>query len=103
MSDTSCWTCTYQQTSGLTLLGFCRWFVEKMNQGAKPIPPEIVDKGCALYQRKQSHPLTPHYHTCRACDGYHRWECRNDRCGWSILLDCTARPNLEATKTRRPT
>jgi hypothetical protein len=48
----------------------------KLNQGAKPVPPEIVDRGCAFYERAKRAPMVPHYHHCRAASERHRWECR---------------------------
>lgn len=99
----SCWDCTYHQTGGSNLLGFCRWFVVKQNQGAKAIPPEIVDKGCALHERAGSHPLVPHFHNCKVCPDRHRWECRNNRCVWNVVVDCgvALQPDFDVTKTNR--
>jgi hypothetical protein len=74
----------------MSLLGFCRWFAIALKQGAKEIPPEVVDKGCRFYERRPSYPLTPHYHTCRACTERHRWECKDTRCVWTVLFDCSA-------------
>ena len=52
-----CWLCVYQQKGGITLLGFCLYFLH-LNQKKKEIPPEIVDKGCRYYFYKEnSHPL----------------------------------------------
>lgn len=97
----SCWTCSFQQIGGGNLLGFCTWFVKNRNEGAKPIPNTVVDDGCQHYEKKKSHPQTPHFHTCRICPERHRWECTNTRCVWSLLLDCTSA--IAAPETRRPT
>lgn len=97
MSDSpSCWTCVHQQTGAANLLGNCLWFVKNRNEGAKPIPPSVVDKGCDYYEKEPSHPVTPHFHTCRGCADRHRWECNNKRCVWSLILDCSKKGTASA-------
>lgn len=37
-----------------------------------------------------SHPLVPHFHVCDVCEDYHRWECADRACVWSLRLCCLA-------------
>jgi hypothetical protein len=95
----SCFDCAYHQASGSTLLGFCRWFTVHQNKGAKPVPPEIADKGCAFFMPKRA-PIGKHYHHCSSCDERHRWTCEKKNCRFAVILPC---PNSAAPITRRPT
>ena len=50
----NCWTCDYQKIGGfLTFLGLCRWFT-KRGQPEKPIPAEVVDRGCKFWAVRQA-------------------------------------------------
>jgi len=49
----SCWNCFYHDVDNETFFGRCNYFKTK-GLPAKEVPPEIVDKGCKLYQPKQS-------------------------------------------------
>ena len=57
----NCWNCKFQKLGGDTFLGYCLYF-ELKGEPKKPIPPEIVDKGCKFYIEKETkknkeHPL----------------------------------------------
>jgi len=51
----SCWTCADQRLGGTTFLGNCAWFTRR-GEPPKPIPPDIVDRGCAHWRRRTPGP-----------------------------------------------
>lgn len=54
MEDKSCWTCRHQNiNSQLTLIGNCMYPAKNNPERNKPVPPEIVDKGCRNWQEKE--------------------------------------------------
>ena len=51
MNNKTCFTCIYQKVTKKDRIGKCTYF-EKLGKKPKPIPIEIVDKGCKLYKDK---------------------------------------------------
>ena len=49
----SCWTCNHQQIGGTTFLGLCKYPAANNPDRNKPIPSNIVDKGCPKWELKQ--------------------------------------------------
>lgn len=57
----SCWDCAFQDlraAQDTTFLGMCTWFPLHGKGPAKPIPSDVVDKGCKFFQRRQYEPET---------------------------------------------
>ena len=53
MTDTSCWTCSFQKNWGPdTFLGNCTCPAANNPTGLKPIPPHIVDRGCSKWKQR---------------------------------------------------
>ena len=49
----SCWDCKFQNINKQdTLLGYCDWFFDFKLEDPKPIPSDVVDKGCEKFQSK---------------------------------------------------
>ena len=49
----SCWKCKFQDINKQdTLLGYSKWFFDFKLEDPKPIPPDVVDKGCSKFQAK---------------------------------------------------
>ena len=49
----SCWDCKFQDINKQdTLLGYCDWFFYFKLEDPKPIPPDVVEKGCEKFQSK---------------------------------------------------
>ena len=49
----SCWDCKFQDINKQdTLLGYCNWFFDFKLEDTKPIPPNVVDKGCEKFQSR---------------------------------------------------
>ena len=49
----SCWECKFQNINKQdTLLGYCNWFFDFKLEDPKPIPSDVVDKGCDKFQSK---------------------------------------------------
>ena len=49
----SCWDCKFQDINKQdTLIGYCEWFFYFKLEDPKPIPPDVVDKGCDKFKSK---------------------------------------------------
>ena len=49
----SCWTCNHQQIGGSSFLGLCKFPAPNNPDRNKPIPPHVVDNGCAKWALKK--------------------------------------------------
>ena len=52
VNEKSCWNCKFHNLGNDTLLGKCKWFVKNGKGEEKPIPSNVVDKGCKQFVRK---------------------------------------------------
>ena len=52
-NDRSCWQCRYQNYTDSTFLGTCTWFKDNGKGENKEIPPDVVDKGCKLWELRE--------------------------------------------------
>ncbi len=48
----ACWDCEYRRDFGNSFLGICTWFELNEKGQNKEIPPNLVDKGCKHFKRK---------------------------------------------------
>ena len=47
----ACWSCGRQRIGGDTFLGICTYF-ESVGKDNKPIPVDVVDRGCKFWRAK---------------------------------------------------